>query len=851
MYIQRNRSFVRIAFVLLLILATTGKAATLPPLRYQSFSNLKSETQTLVVKAIVQDSSGMMWFVDKKALSAWDGYNLHRYTHPEQSDMGSPRCALVVGGSILVGHEHGLLQFNLNTRSFQRDSLYDDIDVRCLVQVGTDVWAGTSRGLFCNGRYVRLKEVENVCALAAVGDSLLYVGQQSGLSCYSIPTGRLHVLHTLIPREGARASSTIISALLWQPSDSTLWVGTDAGLGTLDQLEQDRLQFDLPIVKCLAFDTEGNILAGTDDGLYVMDHRQRLWHLSHDALNDAKTIASNVVWTLCSDVGGNLWVGTSNGVSMSPRSIFLHNYPLPAITASREGNQMRFIFQDSDSTLWLGGINGLIAVEGLDTDHQSCRWYKMNDKQWPIPHNSIRCMFEDSDHRVWVGIDGALLLYNRRSQQFRPLHIDGDRRNWVYDIQETTDGKLRVTTYQATYTVSPDRITADGVVAVLQRENAQPYTPQGCSAVTPGGTWTVTDEGLRITDARQQVLISFSMVDSYTSVYYNPVSQTVWLGGIDKFAAVRAGDLHSQQQAATPVVTNVEVMGQGYCDALQLNQHDLQLNQSQNCLLFYLSNYEYGTEKTARFAFRVDGLQEEWVQLPAGSSTLLLSGLQPGSYTLFLSDARQQEAAYSLHFRILPPWYRSRLAWMLYALFVVVLLTLVGLYVRSRYILRRERQEKELILQNARSKEEQLSEDKAMLEQELRLSMLATSGNDTQLSQDDQLLLRVTHIIEENIDNSDLSVDMLSQLSGISTKQLYRKIKQLTGRTAVGYIRHLRLKKAARLLTSKESFSTKEVMYLTGFSNASYFTRCFQEEYGVTPSNYSKMVDSDKLLSPL
>jgi transcriptional regulator GlxA family with amidase domain len=67
----------------------------------------------------------------------------------------------------------------------------------------------------------------------------------------------------------------------------------------------------------------------------------------------------------------------------------------------------------------------------------------------------------------------------------------------------------------------------------------------------------------------------------------------------------------------------------------------------------------------------------------------------------------------------------------------------------------------------------------------------------------------------------------------------------------VGYIRHLRLKKAARLLTSKENFSTKEVMYLTGFSNASYFTRCFQEEYGVTPSNYSKMVDSDKLLSPL
>jgi AraC-like DNA-binding protein len=535
----------------------------------------------------------------------------------------------------------------------------------------------------------------------------------------------------------------------------------------------------------------------------------------------------------------------SNGVSMSPRSLFLHTYPLPAITASREGNQMRFIFQDSDSTLWLGGIHGLIAVEGLDTDHQSCRWYKMNDKQWPIPHHSIRCMFEDSARRLWVGIDGALLLYDRRSHQFRPLHIDGDRRNWVYDIQETTDGKLRVTTYQATYTVSPDRITADGVVAVLQRENAQPYTPQGLSATTPSGTWRVTDEGLCITDARQQVLTSFSTADSYTSVYYHPASQTVWLGGIDKFAAVRADALRSQQQAATPVVTNVEVMGQGYCDALQLHRRHLLLSEAQNCLLFYLSDYEYGTEKAAHFAFRVEGLQEEWVQLPVGSSTLLLSGLQPGSYTLYLSDARQHNDAYSLHFRITPPWYRSRLAWTLYVLLVMVLLALVGLYVRSRRILRRERREKELILQNARSKEEQLSEDKAMLEQELRLSMLAASGDDTQLSQDDQLLLRITHIIEENIDNSDLSVDMLSQLSGIGTKQLYRKIKQLTGRTAVAYIRHLRLQKAARLLASKESFSTKEVMYLTGFQNASYFTRCFQEEFGATPSNYAKTGGGD------
>ena len=828
--IRYSMTIIRMACMVILTGAMTGRAATSPPLRYQSFNNLKNQTQTLVVKDIVQDDSGMMWFVDNRALSAWDGYNLHRYAQTAFSDIGSVRCALVADSCIFVGYQHGLLKFDLSTRHFQKDSLYDGTDVLCLTRVGNDVWAGTDKGLLRNGRNMNLQGVELVSELLAVGDSMLYVGQLNGLASYSIPTGRMRILH----------STSVISALLWLPADSTVWVGTDNGLGTLSQLQAGQLEFGLPVVKCLACDTEGNILAGTDDGLYVVDRHRRLCQLSHDALNDAKSIASNVVWSLCSDRGGNLWVGTSNGVSMSPRSQFFHSYPLPAITGSHEGNQMRLVYQDSYSTLWLGGIHGLIAIEGLDTEHQSCRWYKMNDSQWPIPHNSIRCMKEDSRRRLWVGIDGALLLYDRTSQQFRPLHIDGDRRNWVYDIAETDGGHLRVTTYQATYQIHPDSIDANGLVAVLQSENAQPFTRQGLSAATPAGTWNITDEGLRITDARQHVISSFSTVDSYTAVYYDARSQTIWLGGIDKFAAVKTNMLHDRSRMVTPVVTNVEVMGQGYCNALQLHRRDLRLSHEQNCLLFYLSDYEYGTGKATRFAFRVDGLQREWVQLPTGSSTLLLSGLQPGSYTLHLSDAQQLESAYSLRFRILPPWYRSRLAWALYILLFAVLLTLTGLYVRSRRTLRRERLEKEQIVQNARNKEAQLNEDKAMLAQELRLKMLAAAGDNTELSQDDQLLLRLTHIIEENIDNSDLSVDMLSQASGISAKQIYRKVKQLTGRTAVGYIRHLRLQKAARLLSSTEHFSTKEVMYLTGFSNASYFTRSFQEEFGMTPSNYAK-----------
>ena len=88
------------------------------------------------------------------------------------------------------------------------------------------------------------------------------------------------------------------------------------------------------------------------------------------------------------------------------------------------------------------------------------------------------------------------------------------------------------------------------------------------------------------------------------------------------------------------------------------------------------------------------------------------------------------------------------------------------------------------------------------------------------------------------MDDSELSVNTLSQKSGISTKQLYRRIKALTGMPVVAYIRDLRLKKAASLLATG-NFTVSEVMYMVGFSSASYFTRCFREEYGVTPSAYN------------
>ncbi|GHV23609.1 hypothetical protein FACS189428_7340 [Clostridia bacterium] len=132
----------------------------------------------------------------------------------------------------------------------------------------------------------------------------------------------------------------------------------------------------------------------------------------------------------------------------------------------------------------------------------------------------------------------------------------------------------------------------------------------------------------------------------------------------------------------------------------------------------------------------------------------------------------------------------------------------------------------------------QLIEHEQHLTQQLRVEMLTKSKQADLVSPDEKFLSEITKIIEERIDDPDLNVNSLSTLSAIGSKQIYRKLKQLTGMSPVEYIRSIRMKKAAMLL-SQNKFTVSEVMYMVGFSSSSYFSKCFQAEFGTMPKNWT------------
>ncbi len=104
---------------------------------------------------------------------------------------------------------------------------------------------------------------------------------------------------------------------------------------------------------------------------------------------------------------------------------------------------------------------------------------------------------------------------------------------------------------------------------------------------------------------------------------------------------------------------------------------------------------------------------------------------------------------------------------------------------------------------------------------------------------DQQFLEKLNRLIDENIVKTDLDMAFLTDKMAMSHSTFYRKVKALTGMTAVVYIRTAKLHHSMQLLKTGE-YNVTEVAYMTGFNNLSHFRESFKKEFGVTPSQVLK-----------
>lgn len=184
---------------------------------------------------------------------------------------------------------------------------------------------------------------------------------------------------------------------------------------------------------------------------------------------------------------------------------------------------------------------------------------------------------------------------------------------------------------------------------------------------------------------------------------------------------------------------------------------------------------------------------------------------------------------------------------LLVAIMAVVIIVCVFLVIsvrmtRTKHLLNQQLQEKNKELEKEKeTAERQRDELEVQRDKLIEATMRQQPNVDEENGEKDvrienEFLQKFFRCVEDNLSNSDLSVEDIGEALCLSRVQLYRKIKTMTGKSPVELIRESRLMKASHLL-SDSSLSVSEVAYRVGFSAPSYFTKCYKDFFGKAPTD--------------
>lgn len=203
------------------------------------------------------------------------------------------------------------------------------------------------------------------------------------------------------------------------------------------------------------------------------------------------------------------------------------------------------------------------------------------------------------------------------------------------------------------------------------------------------------------------------------------------------------------------------------------------------------------------------------------------------------SDGVWSDNEVALHINNLAPVLRSRTAIIIYILLFIAALTAV--------IIITERTPIQIVFKQRKSEESR--ENILKIEKNTRrlLNIVNQLVDDKDVgkevtSKNQEWFNHLTRIIQENIQEAEISVEDIAAQLNMSRSSFQRKLKALTGMSPIEFIRITRLKRAAELLSSG-NYRINEVSYMVGFNKPSYFSALFKRQFGTLPKDY---INKDK-----
>jgi len=481
--------------------------------------------------------------------------------------------------------------------------------------------------------------------------------------------------------------------------------------------------------------------------------------------------------------------------------------------ATSTPGQTTFVYEDYNRRLWIGTTNGLFI-------------YHTNTGSLELVAEDIGHVTEitqTKDGRTWVLLKNKGIAVVNPEKQIITYPLDKDFRC----MNATSDGKLWLGTGEGEvllFDPAQNELTDHSFSCGMKGDIVNSITVDIYNHV-----WIATNQMIKEYNPRNGAYRNYNtrnknfLLDRLLSraVYYDGKGE-IYYGGISGIVSIPPSQqLESIPEHVTTHITDIKILGESIWEnhsTTKAFQNTLSVLPTDQNLEIEFSSLDIHHLDQIRYAYRMIGVDKDWIYLDEGRNSAFYNKLDKGKYTFEVKATDKNglwsNAVTTITIHRLPAFYET---WWAYTLYILVIAAIV--WAILHLYLQRVKQEN----------------DKKVAEQVAQLELHYFSNT----SLNEQLITKALQAVETNLGDPDFDVATLANHLHISRATLLRKIKAITGQTPLEFIRDIKMKHASRMLENP-NMTIQEVVIAVGYSDHKHFTTVFKETFGMTPSEYQK-----------